>query len=205
VDQGSIQRLRQQTPAAEELLVLCAFLAPDDIPRSLPTSRPNALPEGLAATVRAPLAYQQAIGALRRYSLITVSQDGQALSVHRLVQAVTRQQVDGEQEHQWATAALHLLRAAFPDRHADPDAWPGYAQLLPHVLAATDHVSAGDTDVDETDWLLTEAGLYLRQRAEHQEAQTLFERVLAIREAPGRRPPRHRDKPAEPCGRGRSA
>jgi hypothetical protein len=36
----SIQRLRQQTPAAEELLVLCAFLAPDDIPRSLPTSRP---------------------------------------------------------------------------------------------------------------------------------------------------------------------
>jgi hypothetical protein len=73
------------------------------------------------------------------------------------------------------------------------------------VLAATDHVSAGDTDVDETDWLLTEAGLYLRQRAEHQEAQTLFERVLAIREAPGRRPPRDRPKPQQPRQRpGRS-
>jgi hypothetical protein len=91
--------------------VLCAFLAPDGIPRRLPTQHPDVLPERLAATVRAPLAYQQAIGALRRYSLLTVSQDGQALSVHRLVQAVTRQQLDSEQERQvWAQRIVELLR-----------------------------------------------------------------------------------------------
>jgi hypothetical protein len=53
----SMQRLRERTPAAEELLVLCAFLAPDDIPRGLPTQYPEVLPERLAATVRTPLAY----------------------------------------------------------------------------------------------------------------------------------------------------
>jgi tetratricopeptide (TPR) repeat protein len=179
----SLQRLRQQTPAAEDLLMLYAFLAPDDIPRSLPTKHPDMLPERLAATVRAPLAYQQAIGALRRYSLIKTSEDGNALSVHRLVQAVTRQQLNDVQEHQWRTAALHLLRAAFPNRHTDPDAWPDYARLLPHVVAVTDHASAGDIDVDKTNWLLTQAGLYLLQRADYRQARSLFERVLAIDEA----------------------
>jgi tetratricopeptide (TPR) repeat protein len=187
----SVQRLRQQTPAAEDLLVLYAFLAPDDIPRGLPTQYPEVLPERLAATVRAPLAYQRAIGALRRYSLLKTSQDGQALSMHRLVQAVTRQQLDPEQERQWVTTTLQLVRAAFPNRHRDPAAWPDYARLLPHALAVTDHSSAGDIDVDETTWLLNEAGLYLRQRADYSQARTLLERALAIREA--RLDPHHLD------------
>ncbi len=42
------------------------------------------------------------------------SRDGQVLSVHRLVQAVTRQQLNSEQDRQWATSALDLLHLAFP-------------------------------------------------------------------------------------------
>ena len=179
----SLHRLRDQTPGAEDLLALCAFLAADDIPRALAAEHPDRLPGRLAATVRDPLAYQQAIAELRRYSLLKTSPDGQALSVHRLVQVVTRQQFDPTQEQQWATAALHLLRAAFPARNADPDAWPDYARLLPHVVAVTGHTSAGDIDVDETGWLLTEAGWYLWRRGDYRQARSLFERALSIREA----------------------
>jgi len=179
----STHQLRERTPAAEDLLMLFAFLAADDIPRALPAQHPDQLPERLAATVQDPLAYQQAIGALRRFSLITTSQDSEALSVHRLVQAVTRQQLNPTQERDWVTAALRLLRAAFPDRHADPDTWPDYARLLPHVMAVTDHASAHGMEFDKTAWLLREAGLYLWQRADHQQAQSLFERARAIFEA----------------------
>jgi tetratricopeptide (TPR) repeat protein len=181
----SLRRLRQQTPTAEELLVLCAFLGPDDIPRSLPTEHPDVLPERLAATVRAPLAYQQAIGALRRYSLITTSQDGQALSMHRLVQAVTRHRVGGEQErHAWAQRAVELLRRAFPADPDEPSAWPLCSQLLAHVLAATENarvegVVAGETSAS----LLTDTGVYLRARAQLDLAQTVLERAVKIREA----------------------
>jgi tetratricopeptide (TPR) repeat protein len=103
--------------------------------------------------------------------------------MHQLVQAVTRYHLDLEQKHQWATTTLQLVRAAFPDRHRDPDAWPDYGRLLPHALAVTDHARAGDIDVDETTWLLNEAGLYLRQRAAYRQARTLLERALSIREA----------------------
>jgi hypothetical protein len=119
----AIQRLRKQAPAAEDLLTLCAFLAPDDIPRSLPATHPEVLPEPLAETVSNPIAYQQTIGALRRYALVHTSDDG--LMVHRLVQAVVRQRLTPDQQQRWATVALHLVRAALPASQAIPT--PGRA------------------------------------------------------------------------------
>jgi tetratricopeptide (TPR) repeat protein len=179
----SVQRLREQTPAAEDLLRLWAFLAAEDIPRTLPTDHPDLLSERLAATVRDPLGYQQAIGALRRYSLIRTSQNGEALSVHRLVQAVTRHQLSPEQERRWATAALRLVRAAFPNHLGDVNAWPGYARLLPHALTVIDHASGLSIDLENTTWLLREAGSYLWQRGDYHQARILSEHALALDEA----------------------
>jgi hypothetical protein len=75
----SVRQLRQLTPAAEDLLVLLAFLSADDIPRALPAQHLDQLPKRLAAAVRNPLAYQQTLGALGRYSLLKTSPDGQTL------------------------------------------------------------------------------------------------------------------------------
>jgi tetratricopeptide (TPR) repeat protein len=104
------------------------------------------------------------------------------MSLHRLVQAVTRQ-LGSEQQHQWATAALRLLRAAFPNRLGDVDAWPDYARLLPHTLAVIDHAEAQGIDILQTTWLLREAGAYLSERADYEQARQLFERALALDEA----------------------
>ena len=46
----SLDRVRAQAPA-EALLTLCAFLAPDDIPRELPREHPEVLPGELAGVV----------------------------------------------------------------------------------------------------------------------------------------------------------
>jgi tetratricopeptide (TPR) repeat protein len=177
----SLQQLRQQAPAAEDLLVLCAFLAADDIPRPLPAEHAARLPERLAATVADPLAYQQMVAALRRYSLVKTGTD--VLSVHRLVQAVVRERLDPNQRRQWATAALRLVRAAFPTEPADPAAWPAAARLLPHALAVTDHAMTLGIDPETTAWLLAEAGVYVFVRADYPQARELHERALVMREA----------------------
>jgi TIR domain/NB-ARC domain len=52
----SLDRVHQEAPAAEALLSLCAFLAPD-IPRELPQEQPQLLPKELAQVVSDPLAY----------------------------------------------------------------------------------------------------------------------------------------------------
>jgi hypothetical protein len=177
----SLQQLRQHAPAAEDLLVLLAFLAADDLPRALPAEHAARLPERLAATVADPLAYQQTIAALRRYSLVKTSAD--SMSVHRLVQAVVRQQLDPNQQQHWASAALHLVRAAFPTKPLDPAAWPAYARLLPHALAVTGHATTLGVDPETTAWLLAEAGAYVFERGDYPQAHRLHERALPMREA----------------------
>jgi hypothetical protein len=56
----SLERLRTEAPAAEELLTVCAFLAPDDLPRALLTDHVELLPDRLAAAVADRLGFQQA-------------------------------------------------------------------------------------------------------------------------------------------------
>jgi tetratricopeptide (TPR) repeat protein len=176
----SLDRIRAQAPAAQDLLTLCAFLAPEDLPRSLLTEHPDRLPEPPATAVGDQIGFQQALGALRRYSLATVTTE--AVSVHRLVQAVTRHALDVEPARAWAAAAVRLVWAGFPGQSEDVQVWPVAAQLLSHALAATEHASAFGADPEATAALLYECGRYLWGRAEHVQAKMLHERALAIRE-----------------------
>ena len=45
----SFQKVKEASPAAADLLNLCAFLAPDDIPKELLEQGAEHLPEALAA------------------------------------------------------------------------------------------------------------------------------------------------------------
>ncbi len=76
--------------------------------------------------------------------MITTSLKGEAPGAYRLVQAVTRRQLDPEQQRQWTAAALSLMWAAVPQHPDDTDAWPVMARLLPHVLAVSEHATSGE-------------------------------------------------------------
>ena len=172
----SLKLLRQRTPAAEDLLQLCAFLAPEDISRSMLLSHPQVLPQRLRAAVEDQISYQQALGALTRYSLVSVTSDN--MSVHRLVQTVVRSGLDEDVNRRWAGASVRLVQAAFPPVPEQADAWPDCGRLLPHALATT----APDRDAEPatTARLLGQAGRYLWGRADYEQAKELLEQALAI-------------------------
>ena len=117
----AFEDLQQAAPGAAGLLRLLAFCAPEAIPlRLLLQPRPG-LAEQLGeevAPVLVPLLEDQlaagdAIAALRRYSLISPPADG-SVSVHRLVQAVTADQMPAELAQAWRQAAAALIEAAIP-------------------------------------------------------------------------------------------
>lgn len=177
----SLQRVRAQAPAAQELLGLCAFLAPDDIPRTLLTNHPQVLPEPLGAAVHDPLVFGQALAALGHYSLITVTDD--ALRLHRLVQAVARNALAEDQQDHWAAIAIRVVLAAFPDRAEDADTWPTATRLLAHALTVTNYRTLEVTDPQATVQLLQRVTDYLRGRSEYLQARPLAERALEMSEA----------------------
>jgi hypothetical protein len=69
----SLERVREEAPAAEALLELCAFLAPEDIPRYLPVEHAEVLPQELQVLVEDPLAYNDALAVLGGYSMAAVT------------------------------------------------------------------------------------------------------------------------------------
>jgi len=175
----SFQQVESRSPPAAALLNLCAFLAPGDIPLDIVQQAPE-LPEPLAEAAADAVRFDDAIGALRRFSL--VSRSGDVLSVHRLVQAVTRERLAEQARKRWAAAAVRSVNRAFPRQSDDVRTWPACSRLLPHALAAADHCEPLAVAPEETGRLLNQAGLYLRGRAEFARARTCCERALKIAE-----------------------
>ena len=173
----------QISPSGADLLNLCAFLAPDDIPVELLNSGVQYLPGSLAAVTADPMAFDNAVDSLRRYSLVEVTAESESISVHRLVHAVTRDRLDGDELKKWAEAAVHIVDEAFPFDSDDVRTWPVCSRLLPHALAAAEHAEALDVASDSTWRLLNQIGLYLQGRAQFAEAKEMYERALAIDES----------------------
>ena len=147
----AFDRLQQTAPGAVGLLRLLAFCAPEAIPLRLLLLQPRPGLAGrlgeevapvLVPLLEDPLAASDAIAALRRYSLVTPAAGG-SVSVHRLVQAVTVDQMPAELAGEWQQAAAALIEAAIPDDAQLPGAWPDCAVLLPHAQAALDLTSGG--------------------------------------------------------------
>jgi GTPase SAR1 family protein len=113
--------VREESWGAADLLNLCAFLAPDDIPLEMLREGAEHIPEPLASTASDRLAMNRAIKVLRQYSLIDASDE--SLSVHRLVQAVVRDRFGEDEGKRWAETAVRLLGVAFPLESHDARTW----------------------------------------------------------------------------------
>jgi tetratricopeptide (TPR) repeat protein len=175
----SLEEIRAEMPAAQDLLFVCAFLAPDAIPRELLLEHARMLPRSLRL-IGDPIAHNEAIRVLGRYSLVSATTD--LLSIHRVLQTVIRHRLklNTQEQHRWAETAVKLLDAAFPKRSDDVFAWRACQRLLPHALAAANHsIGLGVAPATSVE-LLNRAALYLWARAELGEAIELLESTLAV-------------------------
>jgi hypothetical protein len=137
--QVSVERV-QPVPGAVPLLEVCSFLGPEEIPRQLFAQQLDPAPEELAALAGDLFALDAAVAAVHRYGLVKATEH--AVIMHRLLQQIIRDGLDPDEQHGRAATALRLLRSASPNAHTNPDAWPIYALLVPHVLAVTGHTEA---------------------------------------------------------------
>ncbi len=177
----ALRRVQRESPAAADLLNLCAFLAPDDIPRDMMVEGAEHLPKRLASAVSDSTSFNGALAALRRYALVEAS--GGAISVHRLIQAIARDRLRSTARKRWAACAVRIVNRAFPFESGDVRTWSECARLLPHALAAAGHAESLEVAPVETARVLNQAGLYLDGRAEFQAARSALERALRIDEA----------------------
>jgi Tfp pilus assembly protein PilF len=178
----SLAQLSGERPAAVELLRLCAFLDPDNIDLELLAAGAAQAGPVLAAALGDRLERVETAGALARASLGTVSAQGR-LRVHRLVQAVTRDQLDKAQAAAWVRQALGLVSAVFPGEPWVHSSWPVCASLAPHVESVATYAESYPDLAVQRGSLLGQLGTYLAASAQFGAARATFERALAIFEA----------------------
>lgn len=94
----SFQRVEEKNPAAADLLCLCAFLSPDAIPEEILTADASVQESMLAPVAADTFLLNQAIEALRAYSLVRRDPKEKTLSIHRLVQIVLQDAMGEELE-----------------------------------------------------------------------------------------------------------
>lgn len=168
-------------PLPGRLLRTLAWYAPEAIPRDLWRNTGDG--EGEPAVVRA-------IGRLAAYNMLTLDPTSQAVTMHRLVQAVSRTP-DPDDPHRQPddittarTVAATALTTALPDEHRDPATWPAWRALVPHIDAFTSHPRAHTTDSERViqAHLLNGAGLFLHNQGNLARATAYLRQVFTDRQ-----------------------
>lgn len=176
----SFEKLSQINPASAELLRLCAFLHPDAIPEEIITEGSSELGPILQTVSSAPVALNDAIKELLRYSLIRRNPDTKTLTIHRLVQAVLKDSMDVQNQQQWTERAINAVNQTFPN--VEFDTWQRCQRCLAHAQICAELIKQAEVKSIQSTSLLLKAGRYLLERAQYSQAESLYRQALAMRE-----------------------
>jgi tetratricopeptide (TPR) repeat protein len=176
----AFKKVSHDSPAAADLLRLCAFLQPDAIPEEIFSKGASKLGEVLGFASATPERLVDAIGKAGRFSLLQRDPETKTFSIHRLVQDVLKDEMDGKTRQMWAEQAIRAMAEAFPD--VEYTNWPACERLIRHAQALAKLIDALPVELPEASQLLNRAGYYLYERAQYEEAELLYIRALAIYE-----------------------
>ena len=176
----SFQQVKQESLAVADFLYLLAFLDPEVIPEEIFSLGAVELGPVLGPVASDPLQLNAIIELLLRYSLIRRTPEVNALSIHRLVQAVLKDGMDKETQRLWAERTIQAVNRAFPD--VELRTWDLCQRCLPHVQVCAIYVEEYALSIPEAARLFNEAASYLVAHAKYSQAEILLRKALWIRQ-----------------------
>ncbi|MBA2393179.1 MAG: tetratricopeptide repeat protein [Ktedonobacteraceae bacterium] len=172
--------VERNNSAAMQLLSFCAFLHPDAIPEELFSTSAALLGPLLAPIATDPLALDEAITTLLKYSLVHRNSAENSLSLHRLVQAVLKDNMDEGTQMQWAERAVRAVSQIFPLPIVET--WPQCQRYLSQAITCAELIEQYNLFFAEAASLLGKTGIYEQDRALYSEAESLLKKALFIKE-----------------------
>ena len=175
------EQVRQQHSLAADLLCLCAFLAPEGIPEEFFLDGTASSKETANPFITDLYQFDQAIAALRNFSLVQRQPEIHMLSLHRLVQVILQEGMSEREHMQWQQRVVHLLNVAFPAVTSDTgtEIWGPCERLLPHAMTCAAALPARLQNQEFAE-LLLKAADYLDQRSQYERAKSLYQQALHI-------------------------
>lgn len=183
----SIEQVEQVSPAALDLLKLCAMFHSGTLPEDILARPVPALGERLAAALCGAsaeesdaLALDYLLKPLLGHALIQRDRERRMLSLPRLVQQALLGGMSAAEQNRWAAAAVGQLNQAFP--WVEFANWSQCRRLVQQIPTMLKHIQRCDLSSPDAVRLLTQGGYFLRMQAQYDDAETLLRAALSIQE-----------------------
>jgi tetratricopeptide (TPR) repeat protein len=134
----TMEVIRKESLLADKWLMICAYLNSNDIPNFLLESFANSSENNTKSEN-----FEEALGTLISYSMLTVNEVSSSASIHRLVQEVI--QLQSEEKGEVANnqiAVFQLFRKYFPHLDQTSTDYTKRRQSLPHLESFLYHLDA---------------------------------------------------------------
>ena len=169
----TFRRVRKLSVAALAILYLCAYLHPDAIPSDIILKATYEEESLLKPLAKDDMQLDHACGILINYALIRRNIFDGMLSLHRLVQAVLRDRMSEQEEHNWAERAVRAVEAAWSNvSEADIE------RYLPHAYSCATLITDLKINSEEAASLLERAADVANARGWYTKAASLYRRAL---------------------------
>jgi tetratricopeptide (TPR) repeat protein len=170
----SVSKLVEQLPEAADLLRYCAFFGAEPIPRDIFTRTVQGVQPQYSALAADPILLSKAIGQLGRFALAHIDLTSRTIQVHRLIQALLRDELSPEQQSLFRHDVHLLLVAAAPKNPDDNTQWPLYAELAAHVIPSR----LDESQDPAVRGLALDIARYLYRSGDSPSSRALLERLL---------------------------
>jgi tetratricopeptide (TPR) repeat protein len=129
----SVAQLAEVQPGALELLRCCAFFGPDPIPRDVFRRGIREAGSALSQVLGNPIVLARAIRDLGRFALATIDSANRTITIHRLIQALLRNDLNSDEQARFRHEVHLLLAGATPADPNDEAQWQRFSELVPHL------------------------------------------------------------------------
>lgn len=170
--QLSFEQIRQERPAATDLLALMSMFDRQGIPEFI-----------VRDYDQDELDFHDALVPLLDYSLVRLEMNERLYDMHRLVQLSVRAWLDMHQQlHSWQVKSRRIMARVFPDGKYEN--WTQCRLLLAHAKSVLKPIYDGDDDEDRLNaaTLLSNCGWFLDLQGSYEEAELMHRRALEARE-----------------------
>ncbi len=176
----AFRKLIDINPAAADLLRLCAFLYPEQIPENVLLDSAKDLGDALSSAATNKMDWIKARQAACRFSLLSREIDNKSLNIHRVVQAVLKDEMNEDIQKKWSERAVRLINRSFPDTIFEN--WPDCERLISQARTCASLIVDWKFAFPEAGRLLIVLADYNHYRGRYGEAESLYNYAIGVKE-----------------------
>jgi tetratricopeptide (TPR) repeat protein len=176
----SLQKTKENSLAAYELIQLCAFYDPDSIPELIFKEGQEHLGKDLREVIGNDLQWEKIVKEACQFSLLQRNLGEASFRIHRLIQQVVRDGLDESKGR--LEKSIKTLNSAFPGSD-NLDNWSVCAKLLPSISIIFKEIKKVDLEIPEIGDLFNAVGIYLKDTGIYAEAEPYCEIALKVSKA----------------------